>query len=162
MTGVEAIALASRCGVALEVFLGKLRVYAESEPDESLVRLLRNNKQAVVDALLATETMPERWRRRFAEKIETIVTMRGLSRPDAEREAFSHLVVEYANATHSNTDPRVCAWCSKPDLPLTPTMPFGVGERHAWLHQRCRDQWAEARRKAAVEALAAIGIRGPV
>jgi hypothetical protein len=52
MTGAEAIALARRRGVALNVFLGNLRIYSEGEPDEGLVRLLRDNKQAVIrDAL---------------------------------------------------------------------------------------------------------------
>ena len=56
MTGAETIALARRRGVTLGVFLGNIRVYSESEPDESLVRLLRDNKQAVMDAILAAET----------------------------------------------------------------------------------------------------------
>jgi hypothetical protein len=82
MTGAEAIALARTRGVTLEVFLGNLRVYSEGEPDESLVRLLRDNKQAVIDASLAAETESDRWRRILAEKVETIVKIRGLSRPD--------------------------------------------------------------------------------
>jgi hypothetical protein len=94
MTGAEAIALATRRGVTLEVFLGNLRVYSQGEPDESLVRLLRDNKQAVTDAILAAETEPDRWRRVLAEKIETIMQLRGLPRPDAEREAFKHVVIE--------------------------------------------------------------------
>jgi hypothetical protein len=48
MTGAEAVALARRRGVALGVFLGNLRAYSESKSDESLVRLLRGNKQAVI------------------------------------------------------------------------------------------------------------------
>jgi hypothetical protein len=63
MTGSEAIALARRRGVALEVRLGKplevrlgkLRFYSEGEPDESLVGLLRDNKQAAI-LLIATRT----------------------------------------------------------------------------------------------------------
>jgi hypothetical protein len=86
MTGVEAIALARRRGVTLEVFLSNLRVYSEGEPDESLVRLLRDNKQAVLDAILAAERESDRWRRTLAEKVETITQLRGLTRPDAERD----------------------------------------------------------------------------
>jgi hypothetical protein len=51
MTRAEAIALAKRCGVTVGLFLGKLRVYSEGEPDESLVRFLRDNKQAVMAAI---------------------------------------------------------------------------------------------------------------
>ena len=161
MTGAEIIALAKKRGVAAEVFFGKLRLRAESEPDESLVRLLRDNRRAVVDAFLKAEMEPDRWGRLLAERIETIVKMRGLPRLDAGAEAFRHIVIEYLNQTHPKTDPSVCAHCRGPDLPLTPTLPFGVGERHAWLHQHCRDPWAESRRKAAVEVLAIMGIVDP-
>jgi hypothetical protein len=104
MTAAEAIALAKKRGGALGVFLGKLRVYSEDEPDEILVRLLRDNKQAV-DALLAAETEPHRWRRVLAEKTQTIMQLRGMTRPDAEHEAFKHVLIEYLNATHPDTDP---------------------------------------------------------
>jgi hypothetical protein len=47
--------------------------------------------------------------------------------------------------------PRVCALCRRLDLPLTPTLPFGVGDHHTWLHQRRRarprhDRWPIAAR----------------
>ena len=126
-----------------------------------LVRLLRDNRRAIIDAVRKGETRPNRWRRLLAEKIETIVKMRGLPRPDAEAEAFRHIVVEYLNETLPNTDSRICAHCRGPNLPLTPTLPFGVGERHAWLHQGCADPWRAVRRKAAIEALAVMGIVHP-
>jgi hypothetical protein len=137
VTGAEAIALAKRGGVTLGVFLGKLRVYSEGRPDESLVGLLRNNKQAVMDAILAAETEYDRWRRALAEKVETITQLRGLTRPDAEREAFQHIVVEYLNETHPNTDPARCAYCGGPETSAATLLPFGVGERHVWLHSGC-------------------------
>ena len=87
MTGAEIIALAHKHGVVAQVFFGKLRLHAEREPDESLVRLLRDNRQAVIDAFLKAETESDRWRRLLAEKIETVVKMRGLPRPNAEAEA---------------------------------------------------------------------------
>jgi hypothetical protein len=135
MTGAEAIALARRRGVTLEVFLGNLRVYSKGEPDESLVRLLRDNKHAVVDAILAVETESDRRRRVLAEKVETIMTIRGLPRLDAEREAFEHVLSDYLNVMHPNTDPNRCAHCCVPETPDATLLPIGVGERHAWLHQ---------------------------
>jgi hypothetical protein len=161
VTGVEIIALAKKQGVTIEVFLGKLRAHAETEPEESLVRLLRDNRQAVVDAFLSAETEPERWRRILAEKVETIMKVRALERPNAEREAFRHVVVEFANATHPNTNPHVCVSCNKPDLPLTPTLPHGVGERHVWLHQHCHQSWSDRRRNEVVASLAGMGIVEP-
>jgi hypothetical protein len=157
MTGAEIIALASKKGVAVEVFCGKLRANAESEPDESLVRLLRDNKRAVMDAILAAESEPDRWRRLVAEKIETIIKMRSLPQASAKAEAFKQVVIEYLDDTYPDTDPRVCAHCRRLDLPLTPTVPYGVG-RHAWLHPRCWEPWSEQRRVEAIAALAAMGV----
>jgi hypothetical protein len=37
----------------------------------------RDNKQAVMGAILAAGTESDRWRRVLAEKIETIMTIRG-------------------------------------------------------------------------------------
>jgi hypothetical protein len=135
------------------VFLGSLRVYSEGEPDESLVRLLRDNKQAVMDAILAAETEPDRWRRALAEKVETIMQPRGLTRHDAEREAFRHLMVEYLNETHPNTDPTHCAHCSKTETPDATLLPLGWGERHAWLYRGCWEAWRAQRRVNAEDAL---------
>jgi len=70
----------------------------------------RANKQEVMDA----ETKPHRWRRRKAEKADSITRLRGLPRPEAEHEAFEHVVVEYLNETHPNSDPTRCAHCRGP------------------------------------------------
>jgi hypothetical protein len=161
VTGAEAIALARRRGVTLGVFLGDLRVYSEGEPDESLVRLLRDNKQAVVDAILAAETESDRWRRHRTETIETIITMRGLARPDAEREAFKHVLIEYSNETHPDTDPDRCAHCGGPETPDATLLPIGWGDRHAWLHSGCLDPWRAQRRLKAEDGLARLGVVRP-
>jgi hypothetical protein len=161
MTGAEAIALARRRGVAIEVFLGELRVYSEGEPDEILVRLLRDNKQAVMDAILAAETESDRWRRVLAEKIETVMTIRGLPRPEAEREAIQHILIEYLNATHPDTDPTRCGHCDDPETSDATLQPIGWGDRHAWLHSGCLDPWRAQRRLKAEDDLARLGVARP-
>ena len=40
-------------------------------------------------------------------------------------------------------------------------LPIGVNARHAWLHDCCWALWREGRRRAAIEALAAMGIVEP-
>ena len=120
----------------------------------------RANKQEVIDAPLAAETEPHRWRRTLAEKVDTIVKMRGLTQRDAEHEALEHVVVEYSNATHPDTDTTRCGHCGGPETPDA-TLPFGVGERHTSLHQRCWVPWRERRWTEAIAALAAMGITEP-
>jgi hypothetical protein len=102
-----------------------------------------------------------RWFRRFEDRTIVVQRVHNLPQAEAEREAFQHLVIEYLNETHPNTNPRVCAHCGAPDLPLTPTLPFGVLERHAWLHQRCWAAWRERRRNEAIAVLAAMGLCDP-
>jgi hypothetical protein len=125
MTAAEIIELAKKRGVALEVFLDKLVVSADCEPDEVLVCLLRDNKPAVVEAILAAETLSERWLRILAERTEIVVKRRGLPRPDAEREAFRHLMIEYASETHPNTNPTRCSHCGHPQALGAPLLPTG-------------------------------------
>jgi hypothetical protein len=161
MTGAEIIALANKRGVTLETFFDRLRVYSEGDPDESLVRLLRDNKPAVMDAILAAETPAGRWRRLFAEKVDTLMQFLGLPRPEAEREASRHIVTEYSNKTHPNTDPNRCAGCGKPETPGATLLPIGWGERHAWLHSLCVESWHQKRREQAVARLAVMGIVEP-
>jgi hypothetical protein len=105
--------------------------------------------------------MGAHWRRRFEDESIVVQRARDLSPEQAKAEAFRHIVIEYLNETHPNTDPRVCAHCGGRDLPLTPTLPFGVGNRHAWLDQHCAQAWREGRRKAAIEKLAGMGIVEP-
>jgi hypothetical protein len=77
----------------------------------------RDNKRAVMDAILAAETESDRSRRALAEKVETIMQLRGMPRDDAEREAFPHLLTDYLNATYPNTDSTRCVWCGKLEAP---------------------------------------------
>jgi hypothetical protein len=89
------------------------------------------------------------------------MSLRNLPRVEAERVAFQIILVEFLNRTYPDTSPDRCAWCGKPETRGDVLLPMGVGARHAWLHSGCRDPWAEARRRAAVEALAAMGIGEP-
>jgi hypothetical protein len=117
--------------------------------------------------LLASEPLSSdsgtvaRWRRLLEDRTIVVERVRNLSRAGAEREAYRIIISEYLNETHPNTDPRVCAWCNKPDLPLTPTLPHGVGERHVWLHQHCHQAWSARRRTEVVATLARMGIVEP-
>jgi hypothetical protein len=102
-----------------------------------------------------------RWRRLLEDKTIVVQRVRDLPRAEAEREAYRIIISEYLNETHPNSDSRACAWCNKPSLPLTPTLPFGVGERHVWLHQHCHQAWSVRRRTEVVASLAGLGIVEP-
>jgi hypothetical protein len=131
--------------------------------DEALDGELRKPSKPLLEfeSLSPDSGIAARWHRRFDDRSIVVQRARDMPPEQAKAEAFRHIVIEYLNETHPDTDPRFCAHCRGPDLPLTPTVPFGVGERHAWLHPRCRDPWTEARRKAAVALLTEMGITEP-
>jgi hypothetical protein len=87
--------------------------------------------------------------------------VRGLSRSAAEIAAFENTVVNHLNATFPDTLSDRCAHCGKRETSDAILLPIGAGARHAWLHQLCRDPWADERRPAAVAELAAMGIAAP-
>jgi hypothetical protein len=140
-----------------------ISIVGHSWGDESLVRLLRDNKQAVMDAILAAEAESDRWRRILAEKVETIIRIRGLTRPDAEREAFQRVVVEFfeLDAPEHRSEPL------RPLRRLRDARRFSLAIRdarsplHLVARNRCWAAWREARRKAADEALAEVGVAEP-
>ena len=96
------------------------------EPPASLIALITDNKQAVVHALQRAEAEADRWRFVLREKSDLVMRARGSPEYESRCEAYGIILVEYLNGYMLDTDPRVCAWCGKPDLPLTPTLPFGL------------------------------------
>jgi hypothetical protein len=97
-------------------------------------------------------------RRIFEGHAAAVMRLRGLPRLEAERVACEMVLVERLNAAHPDTDPNRCAHCGRSETPDAILLPMGVGVRHAWLHSDCWATWREARRRAAIEALAAMGI----
>jgi hypothetical protein len=80
---------------------------------------------------------------------------------DRAREARSMAAARGRAMTQSPDTPSDrCAWSGQSETADDTLLPFGVN-RHPWLHSRCRDLWAERRHKAAIEALAIMGIVEP-
>jgi hypothetical protein len=94
----------------------------------------------------------------FEAEAARVMEVRGLSRREAEIAAFENILVERINATYPNTDPTRCAHCGGPETPDATLLPFGWGERHAWLHSDCWEPW-RARRRGDLARLARPGER---
>jgi hypothetical protein len=114
-------------------------------------------KQAVVAELSRIAAAADEWRRIFEDHVATVMRVRRLPRPEAERAAYDIVVVEFLNATHPDTDPNRCAWCGRAETPGGVLLPFGVGP-HAWMHSDCWESWRAQRRAKAEEDLARLGI----
>ena len=102
-----------------------------------------------------------RWLRKFEDRTIVVQRVRNLPQAEAERAAYDIVVVDFLNATHPDTDPNRCACCGRAETPSNILLPIGVGARHAWLHDDCWALWRAGRRRAAIEALAAMGIVEP-
>jgi hypothetical protein len=82
-------------------------------------------------------------------------------RSEAEARAVEHCVTEWLNRHPSSSPAGHCVWCGNPEPTGAAVVPFGVGERHAWLHPRCWPAWYRRRRADALAALRAFGIPVP-
>jgi hypothetical protein len=100
----------------------------------------------------------EDWRARFDERAGFLEHDGGLLRNQAELQAFEHCIVEWLNANPCSSPAGRCTWCGKPETPGAMVLPFGVGERHAWIHAECWPAWHQSRRAEAAIALRSMDI----
>jgi hypothetical protein len=160
MTGEEVLSLAASHGVRVTLAVGDLHLEAHHEPPVEVVDALRNRKEAVVAELRKIAAADES-HLLFENHVANTMRVRGLPPPEADRAAFQMVLVEFLNAAHPNTPSDRCAWCGRPETPDATLLPIGWCARHTWLHSGCWAPWREARRKAAIETLAGMGITEP-
>ncbi len=103
----------------------------------------------------------EDWRTHFDERAGIAEHDGGLTRADAEQQAFACCVVEWQ---WRNPPPASgVAWCAhcRESLgePGRDGLPFLTGDGgHVWLHSGCHGGWTAQRRAEAVAALAILGL----
>ncbi len=113
-------------------------------------------------------TDAEDWRAYFDERAGVAEHDGGLSRVDAEQQAFEGCVVEWLwRNPPPASGPERCAYCGEPlseagadgDQVNFPGLPYLTGNGgHTWLHTGCHGDWTVLRRAAAVAALAILGL----
>ena len=112
----------------------------------------------------AAEWDAEDWRTHFDERAGIAEHDGGLSRADAEQQAFACCVVEWQ---WRNPPPASgVAWCAhcreSLGVPGQDGLPFLTGDGgHVWLHSGCHGNWTALRRAEAVAALAVYGLKPP-
>jgi hypothetical protein len=100
----------------------------------------------------------EDWRARFDERAGFAEHDGGVTRVEAEVQAFECCIVEWLNRNPSSSAEGRCTWCGEPETPSAVVVPFGGGEQHEWLHAECWPAWHQSRRVEAAAALRAMGI----
>jgi hypothetical protein len=102
------------------------------------------------------------YRALFDERAAILELDGGLARSLAEARATEHCVVEWLNRNPAASPAGHCAWCQTPEAEGAAVVPFGVGERHTWLHPHCWPAWHRRRRADALAALRSFGFPVPV
>ena len=160
MSAAEALRAAHAAGVTV-MFDGEgLLLEANAEPPQAVLDLLARHKLSILALLRSSQDgwTAEDWQARFDERAGFLEHDDGLSRVEAEVQAFECCIVEWLNRNPSSSSTGRCAWCGKPETPSAMVLPFGAGEHHAWLHGECWAAWYQRRREEAVLALREMGI----
>src|SRR6516164_8160369 len=160
MSAAEALRAAQAAGVTV-MFDGEgLLLEANAEPPQAVLDLLARHKLSILALLRSSQDgrTAEDWQARFDERAGFLEHDDGLSRVEAEVQAFECCIVEWLNRNPSFSLAGRCVWCGKPQTPSAMVLPFGAGEHHTWLHAECWPTWYQRRREEAVLALRGMGI----
>ena len=161
MSVVQALQSARLAGLHLQVEGEDLVLEAAAPPPSSLLELLRQHKAEVI-ALLRCEASPwsgADWQAYYNERAGITEYDGGLSRPEAEAQAYAACLAEWLEQNPVPSIPHSCLHCGRPEEADDPPMSFGPGlSQSGWVHPRCWDAWHVRRRDSAASALAAMGI----
>jgi hypothetical protein len=160
MSAAAALSALRQAGAVVRLVGADLVVRGPSGMPESIVRDLARHKVEVVE-LLGRRRPPsnaEDWLALFHERAAVLEFDGGLTRSEAEARALEHCLVEWLNRHPLSSQAGHCLWCGNTESAGAAVVPFGVGERHTWLHPGCWPEWHRRRRADAMAALNAIGI----
>jgi hypothetical protein len=137
--------------------LGKVSLMAASPAQSSKPTATTDKRN------LGYRGSPEPWdaadyKTLFDERAAILQFDGGLTPSQAESRALEHCVVEWLNRHPASSPAAHCAWCGKPESAGAAVVPFGIGERHTWLHPHCWPAWHQQRRADALGALGLMGI----
>jgi hypothetical protein len=164
MSAAGALKAARDAGVRVSIDGADLLLEAAAEPPRALLKMLSRHKQGLL-ALLRPGTdgwSGADWLALYNEDASIAKRDFGLSTTDAEAVAFERCLVEWLKRNPAPPTPGRCSWCRKEDAAGAALLPFGVGNRHSWLHRRCWPAWFSGRRTTASMALQAAGIKSPI
>jgi hypothetical protein len=162
MSAAEALSAAQ--GVRITVEGDDLMLEAATPPPAAVLDDLSRHKADIVVLLRRGRDSwsDEGWRAFFDERAGITEFDGGLSRAEAETQAFSCCVAEWLDRHPMRSLPGHCYGCDEVDRAGDPLLPFGTEDTgHAWLHSRCWPCWLARRRTKAEAELSAMGIARP-
>jgi hypothetical protein len=165
MSGAEALRAARAAGIQVEIDGEDLLLEAAVEPPVAVLDALSRNKAGIIALLRASNDRwsAEDWRAFFDERAGIAEFDGGLSRTEAEAQAFACCVAEWLNHRPVPSPPGRCLACGGGEQVHDALVRHGIEPTGgAWLHSRCWSDWHAAREAEARTALAKLGITAPV
>ena len=162
MSAAEALRVALEKGVCNGVEGSDLILDADREPTVDVLDAIRRHKAEIVALLAASKDgwSADDWRVFFDERAAIAEHDGGLSRSQAETQAFECSIAAWLNQNPEPSNPDRCAWCHQKDETGHAIVPLGTNSRgHTWLHPDCWSLWYEHRRSQGEKALADMGVR---
>lgn len=163
MSAAEALGVAQAAGVTVVVEGDNLVLEAAAPPPDPVISLLTRHKSDIVRMLRRYGDWPAgEWRAWFEERAAIAEYDGGLSRRDAEAQAFRACIDEWVAGHMPVGDPARCAACDgdRRDAPVILQM-RGAGRSAVAFHHECWPTWRASRRLEAVAALNAAGVTAP-
>ena len=141
---------ARAAGIRVGIDGESLTLEAPVAPPTAVLDLLSRHKADIVALLRSTKGgwSAEDWHAFYAERIGIAGADGGLSRAEAEGQAFGCCVTEWLNRNPVQSLPGRCALCGRTGSPDAAVLPFGTAMRgHAWLHAECWPVWYRGRQR---------------
>lgn len=133
---------------------------AANEPSPEVLKTLREHKIALLN-LLRLETSgwsADDWREYFLERAAISEFDHGLSRTDADKNAYDLCVQEWLRQYPISATPGLCSHYLQ-SSGLLPSLDGEQDLSDTWLHQSCSETWHQSRRDEAMVALQHLGIK---
>jgi len=164
MNAAETLQAARRAGIKFCVEGDDLILEAAAPPPAEIIELLARRKPAIIGLLRSEQDgwAPDDWLAFFDERAGIAEFDGGMSRPEAEAQAFACCVVEWLSRHPARSSAGRCLGCGQAERADDPLLPFGTDSGgQAWLHSHCWQAWRLRREAESVAALAVMGIMSP-
>jgi hypothetical protein len=161
MNAAEVLQAARDAGIQVKIDGADLLLKASAPPPAAVLDGLSQHKARILALLRPTKVdwAADDWRAFFDERAAVVEIDGGLSRAQANAQAFECCVIEWLNRNPARSPPGRCLACGDREHGYDPLLPYGLEPSgHAWLHSHCWEAWHVARKREALAALKAMGL----